>query len=226
MATVIETSETATMTSLTTKRENLSVEMDCKKLKVKTFHEVVDDNGNSRKKEIIMTGGNDDRLIKSTECMHSIHQTEPRWNPPRSPFALVQEILYQDPWALLISTIFLQRTKGDVATKKVFEFFKLWPTAECARKADYREIAKFLQPLGLHNHRAKIIVRFSDEYLSKRWKYPSELYGIGKYGNDSYRIFCVNEWKQVKPDDHMLNRYHQWLSAQQDDSAVTQLYSK
>lgn len=39
----------------------------------------------------------------------------------------------------------------------------------------------------------------SDEYLTKHWRYPIELHGIGKYGNDSYRIFCVNEWKQVSP---------------------------
>ena len=36
-----------------------------------------------------------------------------------------------------------------------------------------------------------------DEYLNKSWTYPNELYGIGKYGNDSYRIFCTEEWKEV-----------------------------
>lgn len=36
-----------------------------------------------------------------------------------------------------------------------------------------------------------------DEYLTKQWRYPIELHGIGKYGNDSYRIFCINEWRQV-----------------------------
>lgn len=50
-----------------------------------------------------------------------------------------------------------------------------------------------------------------DEYLNKQWKYPIELHGIGKYGNDSYRIFCVNEWKEVQPQDHKLNIYHAWL---------------
>ena len=25
------------------------------------------------------------------------------------------------------------------------------------------------------------------------WVYPDELHGIGKYGNDSYRIFCTGE---------------------------------
>ena len=47
--------------------------------------------------------------------------------------------------------------------------------------------------------------------MHKPWKYPIELYGIGKYGNDSYRIFCVNEWKLVRPKDRMLNKYHEWL---------------
>lgn len=41
------------------------------------------------------------------------------------------------------------------------------------------------------------LLQFSDEYLTKKWTYPIELHGIGKYGNDSYKIFCVNEWKQV-----------------------------
>lgn len=36
-----------------------------------------------------------------------------------------------------------------------------------------------------------------DDFLTKDWRYPIELHGIGKYGNDSYRIFCVNEWKHV-----------------------------
>ena len=42
-----------------------------------------------------------------------------------------------------------------------------------------------------------VISIFADEYLTKDWKYPIELHGIGKYGNDSYRIFCINEWKLV-----------------------------
>ena len=41
-------------------------------------------------------------------------------------------------------------------------------------------------------------ILISEEYLTKDWNYPNELFGIGKYGNDSYRIFCVNEWKKVR----------------------------
>lgn len=38
---------------------------------------------------------------------------------------------------------------------------------------------------------------FLEEYLTKQWRYPMELHGIGKYGNDSYRIFCLGEWREA-----------------------------
>jgi len=34
------------------------------------------------------------------------------WIPPRSPFNLVQEELFHDPWKLLVATVFLNRTTG------------------------------------------------------------------------------------------------------------------
>lgn len=55
---------------------------------------------------------------------------------------------------------------------------------------------EILQPLSFS---------FAEEYLRKDWKYPEELHGIGKYGNDSYRIFCVNEWRQVNTNKYYLH---------------------
>ncbi|NWR56776.1 MBD4 protein, partial [Bucorvus abyssinicus] len=138
-------------------------------------------------------------------------KTLQKWTPPRSPFNLVQETLFHDPWKLLIATIFLNKTSGKMAIPVLWEFLKKYPSPETARTADWREMSQLLKPLGLYELRAKTIVKFSDEYLSKSWRYPIELHGIGKYGNDSYRIFCVNEWKEVQPQDHKLNVYHTWL---------------
>ncbi|XP_069824824.1 methyl-CpG-binding domain protein 4 isoform X1 [Dendropsophus ebraccatus] len=134
-----------------------------------------------------------------------------KWTPPRSPFNLVQETLFHDPWKLLIATIFLNKTSGKMAIPVLWSFLEKYPTPEVARAGDWKEMSEILQPLGLFELRAKTIVRFSDEYLTKKWRYPIELHGIGKYGNDSYRIFCVNEWKEVHPQDHKLNKYHAWL---------------
>ncbi|KAL6119157.1 mbd4 [Pungitius sinensis] len=134
-----------------------------------------------------------------------------KWTPPRSPYNLVQETLFHDPWRLLVATIFLNKTSGKMAIPVLWQFFERYPSAEATRRADWRPLCDLMKPLGLNELRAKTLVRFSDEYVSKPWRYPVELHGIGKYGNDSFRIFCVEEWREVKPEDHMLNKYHAWL---------------
>uniref|UniRef100_A0AAV2LWV9 Methyl-CpG-binding domain protein 4 n=1 Tax=Knipowitschia caucasica TaxID=637954 RepID=A0AAV2LWV9_KNICA len=139
-----------------------------------------------------------------------------KWTPPRSPFNLVQETLFHDPWKLLVATIFLNKTSGKLAIPVLWQFFESYPTAEVTREADWNPISEMMKPLGLYQLRAKTIIRFSDEYLTKQWRYPIELHGIGKYGNDSFRIFCVEEWKDVTPKDHMLNKYHAWLWENQE----------
>ncbi|CAI9737241.1 methyl-CpG-binding domain protein 4 isoform X2 [Octopus vulgaris] len=152
---------------------------------------------------------------KKDDKMTSLAQprilSQTKWTPPKSPFCLVQESLFHDPWKLLIATIFLNKTTGKAAIPLLWKFFDLYPDADTTRKANWQEIARLITPLGLNEKRSKIIIRFSEEYRLKNWKYPDELYGIGKYGNDSYRIFCINEWKQVIPTDHKLNDYHKWL---------------
>jgi len=47
--------------------------------------------------------------------------------------------------------------------------------------------------------------------VTKNWKNAKELFGIGKYGNDSYKIFCVSQWKSVRPTDVKLKNYVNWL---------------
>ncbi|KFQ48182.1 Methyl-CpG-binding domain protein 4, partial [Nestor notabilis] len=143
-----------------------------------------------------------------------------KWTPPRSPFNLIQETLFHDPWKLLIATIFLNKTSGKMAIPVLWKFLKKYPSPEITRTADWKEMSELLKPLGLYELRAKTIIKFSDEYLSKQWKYPIELHGIGKYGNDSYRIFCVNEWKEVQPQDHKLNVYHTWLWENRDRLSI------
>ncbi|BES97173.1 unnamed protein product [Nesidiocoris tenuis] len=133
------------------------------------------------------------------------------WVPPRSPYSLIQEDLYTEPWQLLIATIFLTKTRGKKAIPQLLKFIQRWPKPESLLDADKSEILEFFKPLGLYEVRSNIILRFTREYLFSEWTYPIELHGIGKYGNDSYRIFCVNEWRQTNPDDIPLTMYRNWL---------------
>ena len=63
------------------------------------------------------------------------------YNPPKSPFGLIQEKLFNDPWRLLVGTIFLNKTAGKVAVPILWKFFELWPDPETTMHADRKEIS-------------------------------------------------------------------------------------
>ena len=47
-----------------------------------------------------------------TKLKRPRHFFYPNYTPPASPFNLIQEELHEDPWKVLVSTIFLNRTTG------------------------------------------------------------------------------------------------------------------
>ena len=135
------------------------------------------------------------------------------WEPPVSPYGLLEEDLYQDPWKLLIACMLLNKTSGKQVRSVIWNFFKLCPNPESAIETEISEIEKLIQPLGLFRKRAVALKRFSEEYMKDDWQDPSELYGIGKYASDAYKIFCLGKWKpdEVEPDDKDLQKYIVWL---------------
>ena len=61
------------------------------------------------------------RLKKSpyfslAKIKHPRHFLYPNYTPLASPFNLIQEELHEDPWKVLVSTIFLNRTAGIIET--------------------------------------------------------------------------------------------------------------
>ena len=87
------------------------------------------------------------------------------WIPPKSPFSLIQETLFHDPWKLLVATIFLNRTNRAKAIPLFMCFLDKWEKAEDVNKKDVEEIAELMRPLGLHKRRALVIYRFSSKDL-------------------------------------------------------------
>lgn len=82
-----------------------------------------------------------------------------------TPMGLLEELFSDDPWRLLISTIFLNRTSRVQVDVILFHFLQEWPSAAAAVKADPEVMAELIQPLGMKNRRASGIIRFSKEYL-------------------------------------------------------------
>lgn len=153
--------------------------------------------------------GND----KVTEELHNTPppgSQEPLWSPPRSPHDLVEESFYRNPWSLLVATIFLNKTSGVVARSYIKDFVKDFPCPEDVLKKQPRDLEPYFEKLGLNKRRAQQIWRMSDDFLHKNWRNVGELYGIGQYGEDAYRIFCLGDL-DFEPRDRYLKIYQAWF---------------
>jgi len=109
-------------------------------------------------------------------------------------------------WQHMVGVICLNQTGRKKVKKVLPKFFKEFPTAIDLLQSDKETIADMLEDLGMKNIRAHRIWRMSEEYLGWDGEDATELFGIGKYGSDSYRIF----FKHEIPDnvqDKELKRY-------------------
>jgi methyl-CpG-binding domain protein 4 len=138
------------------------------------------------------------------------------WTPPVSPYGLLEEELFEDPWRVLVACVLLNKTTAVQARRVVWELFARFPTAATAAAADATELEALealLRPLGLFRKRAAGLVRLSKEYLETNWRDPEDLYGIGEYAADAYWIFARGRWRGARPADKDLRRYVEWLEA-------------
>ncbi len=126
-----------------------------------------------------------------------------------SPFELLQEIYYHDPWKSQVCCILLNCTRRVQVDRVRSDLFSKYPTAIALSQADPQELSELLRPLGFYNRRAKSLIRFSTEWSSLDWKHPKELYGIGQYAADSWDIFYNNRL-DIEPNDGVLVKYRLW----------------
>jgi len=109
-------------------------------------------------------------------------------------------------WQHMVAVICLNQT-GRKKVKKVLPvLFNKFPTPQKLLESDKDTIANIIRELGMHNVRAQRIWRMSEEYLRWDGEDATKLFGIGKYGSDSYEIF----YKNNIPDnvqDKELKRY-------------------
>lgn len=128
-----------------------------------------------------------------------------------SPYSYFQERYRKDPWKLLCCTIMLNLTTGSALEGVHEDFFKYFPTPEAAITGDDELMRLILQPLGMQNIRVKRIKGMSRDYLDWDGKDPTDMYGIGKYGSDSYRLFVSGELLEYhRVDDKELKKYVKW----------------
>jgi methyl-CpG-binding domain protein 4 len=110
------------------------------------------------------------------------------------------------PWQHMVGVIMLNQT-GRKPVKSVLPEFLYWfPTPYALLKADEEFVKSIIAPLGMMNVRYQRLMRMSQDFLTWDGNDATMLYGIGKYGSDSYEIFFKQNYS-VQPTDKELKRY-------------------
>jgi methyl-CpG-binding domain protein 4 len=109
-------------------------------------------------------------------------------------------------WEHMVGVIMLNQTGRKPVKLTLPEFLYWFPTPHALLQADEDFVKTILAPLGMLNVRYNRLVRMSRDYLTWDGDDATMLYGIGKYGSDSYEIFFKNNYS-VEPTDKELKRY-------------------
>ena len=128
------------------------------------------------------------------------------FEPLRDDLMVQQQIA--NSWEHMVGVIMLNQTGRKPVKLTLPEFLYWFPTPHALIAADEDFVKTILAPLGMLNVRYNRLVRMSKDYLSWDGDDATMLYGIGKYGSDSYEIFFKHNYS-VEPTDKELKRYLQ-----------------
>jgi len=126
------------------------------------------------------------------------------FEPLRDDLMVQQQI--NNSWEHMVGVIMLNQTGRKPVKLTLPEFLYWFPTPQALLRADEDFVKTILAPLGMLNVRYQRLVRMSQDYLTWDGEDATKLYGIGKYGSDSYEIFFKQNYS-VEPTDKELKRY-------------------
>ena len=124
--------------------------------------------------------------------------------PLRDDLMVQQQI--DGAWQHMVGVIMLNQTGRKPVKTVLPEFLDKWPTPEKFLDSYEEEVVHIIRPLGMSTVREHRIRRMTVEFLNWDGVDAKQLYGIGKYGSDSYEIFFKNNYA-VEPTDKELKRY-------------------
>lgn len=126
--------------------------------------------------------------------------------PLRDDLMVQQQI--SNSWEHMVGVIMLNQTGRKSVKTTLPEFLYWFPTPQTLINADEEFVKSIIQPLGMTNVRYRRLIGMSQDYLTWDGNDATILYGIGKYGSDSYEIFFKQNYS-VEPKDKELKRYLQ-----------------
>ncbi len=109
-------------------------------------------------------------------------------------------------WQHMVAVIMLNQTGRKPVKTVLPEFLYRWYRPSKFLQANPEEVKNVIKPLGMMNVRIKRLVGMTVDFLQWDGNDATMLYGIGKYGSDSYEIFFKQNYS-VNPTDKELKRY-------------------
>mgnify|MGYP000939180793 CR=1 FL=1 len=131
--------------------------------------------------------------------------TTMKWFEPLRDDLMVQQQI-TNSWEHMVGVIMLNQTGRKPVKTALPEFLYWFPTPHAVIEADEVFVKSIIASLGMSNVRYKRLIGMSRDYLAWDGVDATDLYGIGKYGSDSYEIFFKKNYS-VKPTDKELKRY-------------------
>ena len=117
-----------------------------------------------------------------------------------------EDVPYVEKWRHMVAVIMLNQT-GRKPVKTVYPLFMHhWPTPSWLLRSTPKEVKNIIWSLGMSTVKENRIRRMTSDYVNWDGNDATRLYGIGKYGSDSYEIFFKHNYT-VEPTDKELRRY-------------------
>jgi len=101
---------------------------------------------------------------------------------------LIQEEYLDNPWRMMVCCICLNQTNNKQVRPILDILFSIIPDPNSAVLCQKERISECLKSTGFQNVKADRIKKMSQRWI-EGFVNPSELPGIGKYGQDSWDIF-------------------------------------
>ena len=112
---------------------------------------------------------------------------------------LIQEEYLDNPWRMMVCCICLNQTNNKQVRPILDILFSIVPDPASAISCEKERISECLKSTGFQNIKADRIKKMSQKWI-EGFRNPSELPGIGKYGQDSWDIFINGNLRRETSD--------------------------
>jgi A/G-specific adenine glycosylase len=102
-------------------------------------------------------------------------------------------------YELIISEVFLQRTKAETVSKYLPIFFKKYSSWKQLGEATEKELIEFIEPLGLYNQRGKRLYKLAQELKKRKGRFPKtrsqveDIPMMGQYITNAYELYILKK---------------------------------